>query len=484
MPPSKKKEGGKKKVFILDTCVLVHDTGCIEKFGDNIVVIPIWAVEELDGLKKRQDEVGANARIMSRKLDAYKKQGPLAKGVPTEGGGLIIVDYNGNDFSLLPVGLERNRDNRILLIGQAWTTSQPKRPQQKRIGSQKRDPLPEVTFSEAWIISKDANLRLKADACGILSEDYLHDKLVKNVGEMYTGIRSFTLSDAMGDLLNGASPVWTNYRIPAGVLASEIDLDSLLHNQCCELTVCGKKLLAIYKKDAAYFRVIDKQCIKDGGVKPINDEQWFAYYLAIDPEIAFTSLGGHAGTGKTLVALTAGLKLLDEGVYDQVLVYRPNCPLGEDLGFLPGDISEKFAPWMLPIIDNMRLILGKELDTGKPGEFKGKANPVTEMIKLGILEISPIVYLRGRSIHKCYVIVDEAQNLTPHEAKTIISRAGEGTKIIFTGDVEQIDNPRVDSISNGFVYAAESLKDLDCIGHVTLLKSERSRLAELVATRM
>lgn len=476
---------GKKKVFILDTCVLLHDPHCIDKFADNIVVIPIWAVEELDRHKKKMEQVGEDAREVSRILDDYRKQGSLAKGVPTKGGGLLIIDYNGNDFSMLPVGLERSTDNRILLVAQAWYDSLPKRPQQKRPGSKKRLTLPEVVpFSEVQIITKDTNLRLKADACSILSDDYLNDKLVKDISQLYTGIGHYALSDKMSVLLDGKNQIWKNYVIPVGMLADELDLGILLHNQCCEFAIYDKTISTIYRKDKGYFTVVDKQSLRDDEVHPRNTEQWLAYYLAMDPNLDLVTLGGHAGTGKTLMALLAGWKQVQKGLYDQLLVYRPNVPMGEDLGALPGDIDEKFAPWMIPIRDNMRLILGDDMETGKPQEVKGKIDPMTEMMRSGTLEISPTIYVRGRSIRRSFMVVDEAQNLTPHQAKTVASRAGEGTKVIFTGDVEQIDNPKVDSISNGFVYTAESLKDTSYIGHIALVKSERSRLAELVATRM
>lgn len=475
----------KRKVFILDTCVLRHDPHCIDKFADNIVVIPIWAVEELDDLKKKMDQVGEDAREISRILDEYRKQGSLAKGVPTKGGGLVIVDHNGNDFSMLPIGLEKTRDNRILLVGQAWYDSMPKRPQHKRPGSKKRLNLPEVPpFFEVQLITKDTNLRLKADACSIPTDDYLNDKLVRNLGELYTGIGHYALSENMSELLDGRNQIWKDYRIPAGMLADELDLGALLHNQCCELAIYDKTISTIYRKDKGYFTVVDKQSLADDEVRPRNTEQWLAYYLAMDPNLDLVTLGGHAGTGKTLMALLAGYRQFKAGLYDQLLVYRPNIPMGEDLGCLPGDIEEKFAPWMMPIRDNMRLILGDEMDTGKPQEVRGRIDPMTEMIRAGTLEISPTIYVRGRSVRRSFMVVDEAQNLTPHQAKTVASRAGEGTKVIFTGDVEQIDNPKVDSISNGFVYTAESLKDTSYIGHIALVKSERSRLAELVATRM
>jgi PhoH-like ATPase len=270
------------------------------------------------------------------------------------------------------------------------------------------------------------------------------------------------------------------------MLHSEVSIDGLLHNQCCYFTVSGKTLHTIYEKDAGIFKIVKTPTPIKGKVLPINIEQALLYNIAMDPEIFLVTSGGYAGTGKTLMALAAGYEQLGK-LYEQIIVYRPNCPLGQDLGFLPGDIGEKFAPWMLPILDNMHLILGKnETYNQKDGDnFGGKnCNPIIELMREKLLEISPINFLRGRSINNCYIIIDEAQNLTPHEARTIVSRAGGGTKIILTGDIMQIDNPHVDSVSNGLTHTIECMKGLRRFGHVKLSKSERSELAELAATRM
>ena len=476
-----------RKALIIDTSILLHDPTCIDKFGDNIIIIPIWAIEELDGKKKSPDQVGENSRHISRLLDDYRQEGSLKNGVPTKNGGVLIIDYNGTDFNKLPVSLERNRDNRILLVAMAWKDSHPRRPQQQ--GRSKKNILtPELTFSEVSIITKDMNLRLKADACGINAEDYKNDKRVERVDLIYSGISKFELSDQFSYLLDGTNEIWKTNIIPAENLSDEITLDNLLPNQCCYLNILEKRIHTIFLKDEGLFKIVKTPPKNNGRVVPTNIEQALFHDMAMNPNIAIATAGGIAGTGKTLMALAAGYEQLGKK-YEQLLVYRPNCQIGQDLGFLPGDIGEKFSPWMQPIFDNMHLIIGKRYEDGKDvcsinGCKNKEPSPVSEMIREGLLEVAPINFIRGRSINDCYILVDEAQNMTPHEAKTIISRAGSGTKIVFTGDVMQIDNPHVDSISNGLAHTIECMKGVSLFGHVTLTKSERSALAELAANRM
>lgn len=476
----------RRKSLITDTSVLIHDPNCIERFGNNIIVIPIWAVEELDGLKNRRDQVGESARQISRILDDYRSSGSLKDGVPTKSGGIIVIDYNGNDFSNLPQGLERNHDNRILSVAVTWNGSKPQRPKQVRGKRKTNDPF-DFTFTEVKIITKDINLRLKADACGVIAEDYWNDKHISSVDFLYTGIAHYQLSPNLSHVFDGSSNIWRNFAIPEKHFGDELNLDAILCNQCCFMEIDGKMIHTIYKKEQGFFKIIKVNKDRNRRISPINIEQALLLDMAMDPEINLVTATGHAGTGKTLMALLAGYNQL-ESEFDQLLVYRPNVPLGQDLGFLPGDINEKFAPWMQPIFDNMYLIVGKkeEANSGNDsnGGGKGTFNPVKELIAGGQLDISPINYIRGRSINNCFIIIDEAQNLTPHEAKTIITRAGNGTKIILTGDVMQIDNPHVDSISNGLTHTIETMKNLEIYGHVTLKKSERSLLAELAATRM
>ena len=480
--------------FFIDTNVLLHDRECLSKFGYNIVVIPIWALEELDKFKKHQDELGANAREISRQLEKLREHGSLAKGAPTETGGLLFVDYNGTDFNKLPVGLLRNNDNRIILVAKAW---QEKLDKLKK-GAKQKEPRPK--YSEVIIVSKDINLRLKADACGITAQDYLGDKTIERIEMLYSGMETHVLPNRMKFVLNDHT-VRQQGLIPAKALADTLRLDDIHANACCQFRVDKTTVNAIYKKATRCFRIERKmgparKCL----VMPSNIEQRFAYELLMDPEISIVTLNGKAGSGKTLMALLAGYEQLEDA-YDQLLVYRPCHEIGAPLGFRPGSTEEKFDPFTLPIFDNMKLLLdareslcatgqqgGRYVSKGfkelrEPKESKnGSYAKVKDLIAKGLLDIGPINHIRGRSIARSFIIVDEAQNLTPLEVKTIISRAGEGTKVVLTGDVYQIDNPLVDSISNGLSHTVERLKGSGLAGHITLLKCERSNLAELAAT--
>ena len=479
---------------ILDTNVLLHDRRCLLKHNKDIIVIPIWALEELDKFKKFQDELGANAREISRQLEKIREQGSLAKGAPTETGGLLFVDYNGTDFNKLPVGLLRNNDNRIILVAKAWQ----ERLDKVRRGTKQRESRPK--YSKVIIVSKDINLRLKADACGLTAQDYLGDKTIERIEMLYSGMESYILPNRKKSVLNDYTVRQQGF-IPAKTLADTLRLDDIHANACCRFEADKTTVNAIYKKAAGHFRIerrIDptRKCL----VMPSNIEQRFAYELLMDPEISVVTLNGKAGSGKTLMALLAGYEQLEE-IYDQLLVYRPCHEIGAPLGFRPGSIEEKFDPFTLPIFDNMKRLLDARINLSATGqqtgkriakEFKelkdtresknGSYGKVTDLIKKGLLEINPINYIRGRNIPKAFVIVDEAQNLTPLEVKTVISRAGEGTKVVLTGDVYQIDNPLVDSISNGLSHTVERLKGSELAGHITLLKCERSNLSELAAT--
>lgn len=483
-----------RKVLVVDTNVPLHDRGCIKRFGNNIIVIPIWVIEELDKFKKNQDELGANARDISRQLDHLRKQGSLEKGAPTEAGGLLIVDYKGTDFSKLPVGLLRNNDNRIILIAKAWQERKDRRGKRANQHTQEK----ELEYSEVRIVTKDVNLRLKADACGIIAEDYLGDKTIKRIELLYPGMETYVLPEHKKSIFQDPG-VRQEGMIPARSLADTLKLDDIHANACCQFEVGKVTVSAIYKKKLGQFRIKQnhgphgKKC----DITPNNAEQRLAYELLMDPRISVVTLNGKAGSGKTLMALLAGYEQL-EGVYEQLLIYRPCHEIGAPLGFRPGSTEEKFEPFMLPILDNMKFILNARINLSATGQQRGKHGmktfkelrptkndtygKVRDLIARGLLEIGPINHIRGRSIAKAFVIIDEAQNLTPLEVKTIISRAGEGTKVVLNGDVYQIDNPLVDSISNGLSHTVERLKDSELAGHITLIKCERSELAELAAT--
>ncbi|MDT8420606.1 MAG: PhoH family protein [Desulfuromonadales bacterium] len=433
------------KYYVLDTNVLLHDPQAIFKFEDNTVVLPLTVVEEIDRFKKEQSETGRNARQISRLIDGFRQQASLVEGVHLETGGLFrVAIYREEAMKLLPPELQVDRgDNRILAVA-------------KELEADNEYP---VVF-----ITKDINLRIKADTIGLNAEDYESDKIA--IADLYTGSVELFVSREQVDLF-----------YEQGFLALE---EELTGNQGITLVDEGNPShSAIGRFCNARQQVVPLLRLpKEGvwGIHARNREQQFAFDLLLNDDIQVVSLVGKAGTGKTLLAIAAGLlKTADEGVYSRLLVSRPVFPMGRDLGFLPGDVEEKLAPWMQPIFDNVELLLSGVDEGGK------RKRGYRELIDLGLMEIEPLTYIRGRSIPRQYLIVDEAQNLTPHEIKTIVTRAGEGTKIILTGDPYQIDNPYIDSSSNGLSYAVDRLKGQEIAGHVTLTKGERSPLAELAA---
>jgi len=434
-----------KKTYILDTNVLLHDPQSLFSFDDNDVVVPITVIEEIDGFKKNQNETGRNARQISRYLDGLRKQSSLVKGVALENGGrLTVALYAEEQIKRLPPELRADRgDNRILAVALQYK---------------------ETSKSPVIFVTKDTNLRIKSDAIGIIAEDYETDKV--SLEELYSGTAEVHVDKDEVDRFYGQGYL----DLPGDYFA----------NQCITLVeATNPSHTAIGRYQAPLGRVLPLiRTPKEGlwGIHPRNREQQFAFDLLLNEDIQLVTLVGKAGTGKTLLALAAGLFLTaDEDTYSRLLVSRPVFPLGRDLGFLPGDVEEKLAPWMQPIFDNVELLLGSVDERGK------RKRGYRELVDMGLLEIEALTYIRGRSIPKQYMIVDEAQNLTPHEIKTIITRAGEGTKIVLTGDPYQIDNPYVDADSNGLTYAVEKFKEQEIAGHVTLTKGERSQLAELAA---
>jgi PhoH-like ATPase len=435
-----------KKTYVLDTNVLLHDPHAFLKFSDNTVIIPLTVIEEIDRFKKEQSETGRNARQISRMIDDFRHQANLVDGVPLENGGLLkVIIYKEELLKKLPPELQNGRgDNCILAVA-------------KDLQDENPDEL--VIF-----VTKDINLRIKADTIGMRAEDFQNDKVP--VEDLYTGSTELQVSKDQIDSFyqNGF-----------------LDLDvGLFSNQGVTLiNASNPSQTALGRYDGQKKQLLPLiKLPKEGvwGIMPRNREQQFAFDLLLNDDIQIVSLVGKAGTGKTLLAIAAGLlKTADESAYVRLLVSRPVFPMGRDLGFLPGDIEEKLAPWMQPIFDNVELLLTSDDESGK------RKRGYRELIDLGLMEIEPLTYIRGRSIPKQYMIVDEAQNLTPHEIKTIITRAGEGTKIVLTGDPQQIDNPYVDSASNGLSYSVERLKGHEIAGHSTLSKGERSPLAELAA---
>jgi len=434
------------KNFILDTNVLLYDPQAIFKFQENNIIIPITVIEEIDRFKKDMNETGRNARQISRLLDGLRKKGSLSQGIKLENGGNLRVEiYEEKIMKLLPPELREERgDNRILAVAfdvKAKNMQQP-----------------------AIFVTKDTNLRIKADAIGLVAEEYESDKV--DIEELYSGFVEMEVDPDVIDRFHGQGWVTVEEDFFPNQFITFKDRVNASHS-------------AIGKYDSREKKVIPiKRAGKEGiwSIHPRNREQAFALEALLDDSIKLVTLVGKAGTGKTLVAIAAGLhKTAEENVYNRLLVSRPVFPMGKDLGFLPGDIEEKLTPWMQPIFDNVELLL-----TGHEGE-KRHSKGYKELMAMGIMDIEPLTYIRGRSIPNQYMIVDEAQNLTPHEIKTIVTRAGEGTKIVLTGDPYQIDNPYVDSSSNGLTYVVERFKNQEIAGHITMTKGERSELAELAA---
>lgn len=435
------------KNFVLDTNVLLYDPQALFRFEENNVIIPITVIEEVDRFKKDMNETGRNARQVSRYLDDMRKAGSLSAGLPLSGGGVLRVEmYEEQIMKRLPPELrEEQGDNRILAVALRVKDEDKENP---------------VVF-----VTKDTNLRIKADALGLKAEDYESDKV--DIEELYSGCSEVAVPAETVDRFHGQG--WVT-----------LDNQPFYPNQCVTLRdEANPSHTALGKYRAEERRIVP--VIKTGkqgvwSIFPRNREQAFAFDLLLDDSVKLVTLVGKAGTGKTLLAIAAGLhKTAEENVYNRLLVSRPVFPMGRDLGFLPGDIEEKLTPWMQPIFDNVELLLsGHEAEKRHSKGYK-------ELMAMGIMDIEPLTYIRGRSIPLQYMIVDEAQNLTPHEIKTIITRAGEGTKIVLTGDPYQIDNPYVDSASNGLTYVVERFKEQPIAGHVTMTKGERSELAELAA---
>jgi len=434
------------KNFVLDTNVLLYDPQAIFKFEDNCLIIPITVIEEIDRFKKDMNETGRNARQFSRILDDLRKKGSLASGITMENGGCLRVEmYDEAIMKALPHELREERgDNRILAIA---------------IKLKNKEKTPVI------FVTKDTNLRIKADAIGLVAQDYESDKV--DIHDLYTGFTEVESDATVIDTFYGQG--WTETR--GGLLPNEYvvlrDAANPSHTAICRNDVTAGRCVPLVKIPS-----------REGiwGITPRNKEQSFALDALLDDSVKLVTLVGKAGTGKTLLAIAAGLqKTAEENVYNRLLVSRPVFPMGKDIGFLPGDIEEKLAPWMQPIFDNVELLLA-----GHEGE-KRHSKGYRELMNMGILEIEALTYIRGRSIPNQYLIVDEAQNLTPHEIKTIITRAGEGTKVVLTGDPFQIDNPYVDASSNGLTYVVERFKEQQIAGHIFMTKGERSELAELAA---
>ncbi len=437
-----------KKTFILDTNVLLHDVNCLHAFEDNDIIIPMAVIEELDAFKSAGDTLGKNARMVSRTLDEMRQLGRLNEGVKLPKGGSLKIEMDKPNA--LPYSMAFNKaDNSILNI--AYTMS-------KKEGSYKKNAAP------VFVVTKDINMRLKAEALGLSAQDYTSDKV--NVDELYTGMAEAEVSPADIDQF---------YK------EKQLALDPQLYtaNQFVILkTNDGSKKSAIGRVSNdghCILRPLPQQEPMAWGIKPLNKEQRFAMELLLDDSLDIVTLVGTAGTGKTLITLATGLqRTMDENAYRRMVVCRSIVPVGKDLGFLPGTKEEKLEAWMGAIYDNLAFLA----DRKNPDEGEEKAH---YLLDSGKIEIASVTHMRGRSLPNQYMIVDDAQNLTPHEMKTILTRAGEGTKVVVTGDPYQIDTPYLDVESNGLTYLVDRLKGQPSYGHITFTKTERSRLADLAS---
>ena len=437
-----------KKTFILDTNVLLHDVNCLYAFEDNDIIIPMAVIEELDNFKTEGDTRGKNARMASRTLDEMRKLGRLNEGVSLPTGGMLKIELDRPNA--LPYSMAFNKaDNALLNI--AYTLC-------KKEGSYKKNTMPVI------VVTKDINMRLKAEALGLLAQDYNKDKV--NVDELYTGVTELEVTPEDIDAF------YRDKKLP-------LDESRFFPNQFVILkTNDGSKKSAIGRvanTGEFVLRPLPNQEPCAWGIKPLNKEQRFAMELLLDDSLDIVTLVGTAGTGKTLITLATGLqRTMDENAYRRMVVCRSIVPVGRDLGFLPGSKEEKLEAWMGAIYDNLAFLA----DRKNPDEGEEKAH---YLLDSGKIEIASVTHMRGRSLPGQYMIVDDAQNLTPHEMKTILTRAGEGTKVIITGDPYQIDTPYLDVQSNGLTYLVDRLKGQKNYGHITFTKTERSRLADLAS---
>jgi len=432
-----------KKNYVLDTNVLLHDPRSVLRFEDNNVFIPIYVIEEVDKFKHEGTERGRNAREILRILDGLRaSKGTLSSGVPLESGGTLEVVVP-KSRPMLPSAIDPTTMDAVILQTAFEVRS-------RNIG------IPTV------FVTMDTNLRIRSDVLGLVSETYENQRVPSEHREESGVIEVFVPGEAVDAFFE------------EGSLTPEQEIPS---NTCVLLrSESNSTQTALGRYDSRSGKVLPLRVPRDGilGIRPRNREQSFALDLLLDERVQLVTISGKAGCGKTMLALLAGLRqTIDDGRYSRVLVSRPVIPMGRDIGYLPGSIEEKMGPWMQPVFDNLEFIFSSGL--------KRNGHGYVELLESGQLQVEPLTYIRGRSLPGQYMIVDECQNLTPHEIKTIISRAGEGTKIVLTGDPAQIDTPHLDSQSNGLSVVAERFRGNRISGHITLSRGERSELAELAA---
>ena len=439
-----------KKIFVLDTNVLLHDPNSIFAFKENEVIIPAIVLEEIDSKKRNADEIGRNARTVSRLLDGLRELGHLHSGVELEHGGTLKVELNHRSFlKVQEMFGEVSNDNRILAVALNYLNEEKEKP----------DPRPVV------LVSKDVLVRIKADVLGITPEDFLSDR-TGDLDELYAGYQTLMVHPSLID----------EYYSNRSLSVKQLGLSYALypHEFIILKDEIGSTKSALLKVNSDASRLEPLFLGNDAvwGISARNAQQRMALELLLNDDIPLVTITGKAGTGKTLLALAAGLfKVEDAHKYKKLLIARPVVPMGKDIGYLPGEKDEKLRPWMQPIYDNLEYLF----DTKKAGDID------KILMGLGSIQVEALTYIRGRSIPAQFIIIDEAQNLSRHEVKTIVSRAGEGSKVILMGDPEQIDHPYLDAASNGLSYIVEKFKQQGISGHITLEKGERSHLAQLAA---
>lgn len=439
-----------RKIYVLDTNVLLQDPNAVFAFEDNDVIIPATVLEEMDSKKRLADEIGRNARYASRLLDGVRAKGKLQDGVTLENGGTIKVELNHRSFAKMQdVFGEMTNDNRILAVALNYHMEE----------QEKENPRPVI------IVSKDTLVRIKADVLGLPAQDYLSDRVVAH-SEMYTGCVTVKVHPSVIDEfysfrflgVNSLNLGYSLYPNEFVILKDEMGTSK---SALLKVNAEGKKLEPLYLSNDPIW-----------GISARNAQQRMALELLLNDDIPLVTLTGKAGTGKTLLTVAAGLmKVEDDHKYKKLLIARPVVPMGKDIGYLPGEKDEKLRPWMQPIYDNLEYLF----DTKKPGDID------KVLAGLGSIQVEALTYIRGRSIPGQFIIIDEAQNLSRHEVKTIVSRVGEGSKIVLLGDPGQIDHPYLDASSNGLTYVVERFKEESVAGHITLERGERSNLAQLAA---
>ncbi|MGZ9585046.1 PhoH family protein [Paenibacillus marinisediminis] len=439
------------KIFVLDTNVLLHDPNALFAFGNHEVVIPAVVLEEIDSKKRNADEIGRNSRTVSRLLDGLRELGHLHSGVPLPDGGTLLVELNHRSFvKVQEMFGEMSNDNRILAVALNYMLEQAEQENPKSV----------------VLVSKDVLVRVKADVLGLLTEDYLSDLTVRSGDELYSGHVTTYVHPAVID------EFYTFRYLQLKHLAVKMKFHPNEFVILRDEMGTSKSALLKVNAEAAKLEPLFLSNDPVWGITARNAQQRMALELLLNDDIPLVTLAGKAGTGKTLLALAAGLmKVEDERKYKKLLIARPVVPMGKDIGYLPGEKEEKLRPWMQPIYDNLEYLF----DTKKAGDID------KILLGMGSIQVEALTYIRGRSIPGQFIIIDEAQNLSKHEVKTIVSRVGEGSKIVLMGDPEQIDHPYLDSASNGLTYLIERFKTESISGHVTLEKGERSKLAQLAA---